>query len=161
MKDAAVVRGHLVSIKNVGTHKSGVLTIHVPEEEVLLAIKAFGWPTMSHPVEVAVARIDSKMQPAGAGIPPAGASEGEEFRSSSPKHGRYVHGVFAMEAGRMGNSKHFAKYVEEEMGGGDPPEAIRRYCGISSRRDLSFDEEAQQKFCTLSDKYAQWLRTKF
>src|SRR5215203_874166 len=56
--DPAVIAAKLVSIKNVGTHKSVVLTIHVPEELALRVIQAFGWPTMTSPVDVAIAALD-------------------------------------------------------------------------------------------------------
>ena len=157
MEGAAVIKGKLTAIRNVGTHKCGVLTIHIPEEEVLDAIAAFGWPTTSHPVEVAVAYINP-VQPAGAGIPPAGAGEGEEFLSSSPKSSKG--GVLSMEAGRMSQSPHFQKYVDEKMGGVDPADAIRRHCGVMSRKSLDSDPIAAEKFLKLNRDYSRWMTEK-
>jgi hypothetical protein len=56
--DPAVIAAKLVGMKNVGAHKSVVLTIHVPEELALRVIQAFGWPTMASPVDVAIAALD-------------------------------------------------------------------------------------------------------
>ena len=57
MNDKAAIVGSLVSAKNVGVHKSVALTIHVPEELALRVFEIFGWPTMSHPISVALARL--------------------------------------------------------------------------------------------------------
>lgn len=57
MTKLAAIEGQLVGIKNVSTHKSACLTIHVPEEYALKVIEAFGWPTMVAPVHVAIARM--------------------------------------------------------------------------------------------------------
>lgn len=54
----AAVMGSLVNLKNVATHKSIALTIHVPAEAAQAVLGAFGWPTMVDPVSVAVARLE-------------------------------------------------------------------------------------------------------
>lgn len=57
MTDRAALQGQLVDIRNVGTHKSVKLTIHVPEELALSVTEMFGWPTAVNPVSVALARL--------------------------------------------------------------------------------------------------------
>lgn len=56
---AAAIAAQLVDMRNVGTHKVLKLTIHVPEEQALEAIAAFGWPTGVSPVPIAIARLNS------------------------------------------------------------------------------------------------------
>jgi len=55
---AAAIAAQLVDMRNVGTHKVMKLTIHVPEEQALAAIAAFGWPTGVNPVPIAIARLN-------------------------------------------------------------------------------------------------------
>ena len=57
MTEAAIIAGSLVDVRNVGTHKSVKLTIHVPEEYATKVVAAFGWPTGGNPVSVAIARM--------------------------------------------------------------------------------------------------------
>lgn len=58
MTEAAIIAGALVDVRNVGTHKSVKLTIHVPEEHATRVVAAFGWPTGVNPVSVAIARLN-------------------------------------------------------------------------------------------------------
>ena len=58
MTEAAIISGSLVDVRNVGTHKSVKLTIHVPEEYATKVVAAFGWPTGVNPVHVAIARLN-------------------------------------------------------------------------------------------------------
>lgn len=58
MTDAAIISGSLVDVRNVGTHKSVKLTIHVPEEYAMKVVEAFGWPTGVNPVPVAIAHMN-------------------------------------------------------------------------------------------------------
>jgi hypothetical protein len=63
MTDRAALQGQLVDIRNVGTHKSVKLTIHVPEELALSVTEMFGWPTAVNPVSVALARLVEQKKP--------------------------------------------------------------------------------------------------
>jgi hypothetical protein len=56
----AAIMGSLVNLKNVSTHKSLALTIHVPAEAAQQVLAAFGWPTMVDPVPVAIARLEGE-----------------------------------------------------------------------------------------------------
>ena len=63
MTEAAIIAGSLVDVRNVGTHKSVKLTIHVPEEHATRVVAAFGWPTGVNPVSVAIARLEQPLPP--------------------------------------------------------------------------------------------------
>lgn len=58
MTDKAIIQASLIGIKNVATHKSVALTIHVPQERAMDVINAFGWPTMIDPIDIIVARLN-------------------------------------------------------------------------------------------------------
>lgn len=146
MASPAAIQGQLVSIKNVSTHKSACLTIHVPEEQALQAIEAFGWPTMVNPVPVALARIDPNAKPERKG------------------------GKLAQRAGILCNEGGFQRFVAErvaKMAGMSQPETIiavediavfiRHYCGVTSRADLDHNEEAARDFLDLEAEYKAWL----
>lgn len=60
MNKPAAISAQLVDMRNVGTHKCLKLTLHVPEEQALDAIAAFGWPTGAAPVPVAIARLNQQ-----------------------------------------------------------------------------------------------------
>lgn len=59
---AAAIAAQLVDMRNVGTHKVLKLTIHIPEEQALAAIAAFGWPTGVDPVPIAIARMKTEKE---------------------------------------------------------------------------------------------------
>lgn len=137
MTKLAAIEGQLVSIKNVSTHKSACLTIHVPEEYALKVIEAFGWPTMVAPVHVAIARLDPTAKPALKG------------------------GKLAQRAGILCNEGAFRKFIQEyyalsashadECGG-----AIRLLCDVKSRADLDHDDAAASKFHDIVTTYEAW-----
>lgn len=146
MTAPAAIQGQLVSIKNVSTHKSACLTIHVPEEQALQAIEAFGWPTMVNPVPVALARIDPNAKPERKG------------------------GRLAQRAGILCNEGGFQRFVAErvaDMAGmaspvinQDPEDVavfVRFHCGVGSRSHLDHDADAARKFLDLEADYKAWL----
>lgn len=147
MSPPAAIQGQLVSIKNVSTHKSACLTIHVPEEQALQAIEAFGWPTMVNPVPVALARIDLNAKPERKG------------------------GKLAQRAGILCFEGGFQKFIAERVAkmagmvapveGNISPEDIavfvRHHCGVKSRAELDHDVEAARKFNALEIEYRAWL----
>lgn len=141
MTEPAVIKGHLVKINNVSTHKCGTLTIHVPEEETLDAIKKFGWPTMSHPVLVAVAMIDPNAQPERKG------------------------GKLAQRAGILCAEGGFQKFLTERINkpycvvanADEAADYVRVKCEVKSRAELDHDVEAARKFNALEMEYKAWL----
>ena len=61
MTDARAISAQLVDIRNVGTHKVVKLTLHAPEEQAMMIMKLFGWPTGVNPIPVALARLDQPL----------------------------------------------------------------------------------------------------
>jgi len=57
MNDKAIMPAEIVNAKNIGVHKSLAVTLHIPEELAMRFFELFGWPTMSNPVPVALARL--------------------------------------------------------------------------------------------------------
>ena len=154
MTKLAAIEGQLVSIKNVSTHKSACLTIHVPEEYALKVIEAFGWPTMVAPVHVAIARID----------PNAKAEPAKERR-------KWDELSIAQQAGIMCNEKGFQTFVGEQiakMPGAHPiqdkidvedaAQYVRQQCGVNSRAHIEGKPDAERIFRDLRIAYDNWLR---
>lgn len=150
MTKLAAIEGQLVSIKNVSTHKSACLTIHVPEEYALKVIEAFGWPTMVAPVHVAIARM----------------GEAEKAAPEPPKERRKWDELsIAQQAGIMCNEKGFQRYISESLNK-RPDEVdtdaaatyVRTLCGVNSRAHIEGNETAERKFRALRISYDNWLR---
>lgn len=57
MDDATAISAQLVDARNIGTHKSLKLTLHIPAEMAEAFIRDFGWPTAAEPIPVALARL--------------------------------------------------------------------------------------------------------
>lgn len=136
----AAIQGQLVSIKNVSTHKSACLTIHVPEEQALQAIEAFGWPTMVNPVPVALARIDPNAKPERKG------------------------GPLARRAGILCSEGAFQKFLTERIGrpyanvtnAEEAADYVRFKCEVNSRAELDHNPEAADRFRALDSEYVAW-----
>lgn len=154
MSKLAAIEGQLVSIKNVSTHKSACLTIHVPEEYALKVIEAFGWPTMVAPVHVAIARINPHAKP-----------EAPAEKAKRPWDELSI----AQQAGILCGEKRFQVFVGEQMaktrGAGfrqdlvsvdDAAWYVRSVCGVNSRAHIERDAEATRKFRDLETNYQVW-----
>lgn len=168
MKPAAIAAS-LVSMKNVGTHKSVVLTVHVPEEEALRVIDAFGWPTMAAPVPVALARlVDGTRAPA-----PEGAESGEGLglpRPVAPASAiandkrSWADLPPAQQAGIRCNEQAFGAFLAERYPDlftapdDTPALVVRRLCEIATRADLNTNPEARTRWHSLDLAYQLWLR---
>jgi hypothetical protein len=148
MKDAAVIEGNLVDAKNIGTHKSFRLVIDIPQEQAMAAIHAFGWPTMTEPVRVAIARLNREVIKGEVGL-------------ERPKGGK-----LAQRAGIVCGEEAFETFIksrwprifEFDPVNSDSAAFVRLYCNVSSRRDLDHNPEAAAKFKKLLDDYEIWLR---
>jgi hypothetical protein len=152
MTKLAAIEGQLVSIKNVSTHKSACLTIHVPEEYALKVIEAFGWPTMVAPVPVAIAKLDLSVAKAATDAP-----------ASKPKKS-WDELSLAQQAGILCDDPRFAKFLEENYTGSwerlkrDAAAFVREYCcDIQSRAELDTNKDAGQYFIALEKLYRAWL----
>lgn len=142
MTKLAAIEGQLVSIKNVSTHKSACLTIHVPEEYALKVIEAFGWPTMVAPVHVAIARLDPNAKPELKG--------GKLCQRAAILCGE---GAFW----KFFDDQPFPRLMRVIDDADEAADCLRSYCGIQSRRELDHNEEAAKKFIELEASYRAWL----
>jgi hypothetical protein len=158
MTKLAAIEGQLVSIKNVSTHKSACLTIHIPEEYALKVIEAFGWPTMVAPVHVAIARM-------GVAEPEPEVKPTPETKSDKAKR-KWDELSIAQQAGIMCNEIGFQKFVAERKGIApqgvitvdDAATYVRQLCGVNSRANIEGKPDAEKKFRNLRIEYDNWLR---
>lgn len=143
MSKPAAIAGSLVDVRNVGTHKSMRLTIHVPEEYALKVIEAFGWPTGAAPISVAIARM---------------VEQGER-REREPKSFRDL--PPSQQAGICCNDPIFRAFLREAAIGaaGDQDiaaETVRNFCGVESRGDIKTGTVAGRRWADLHSKFQSW-----
>ncbi len=159
MKDAAAIAAQLVNMRNVGTHKSLQLTLHIPEEYALKAIEAFGWPTMTNPVPVAVARL---VQPTGKEV---GAETTRALNTAMPALGdvpaRASKNKLAQLAGMLSKTPLFHRYIEaitlsHDITEDSAAEFIRARCQVRSRSQVLPDTPAEDRFLKLYDGFVRW-----
>ena len=159
MTKLAAIEGHLVSIKNVSTHKSACLTIHVPEEYALKVIEAFGWPTMVAPVHVAIARIGIEEKTPEAKPAP-------ETKTDKAKR-KWDELSIAQQAGIMCNEKGFQLFIAQRMNkmdgkphepvnADDAAQYVRQQCGVNSRAHIEDKPEALKIFKDLEASFEAW-----
>lgn len=139
---SAAIAGSLVNMRNVGTHKSVALTIHVPEELAQQVIEAFGWPTAASPVAVALARLQTAK------------SEPEVTKP----HRRMNELPLPQQAALLCDREAFARYLRDVWNRDDPVEFVRAYCGVSSRSLIKPGSPAGAKFFELQGLFDVWMR---
>jgi hypothetical protein len=168
MTEAAIISGSLVDVRNVGTHKSVKLTIHVPEEHATRVVAAFGWPTGVNPVSVAIARLDSSIQQpetlnAAVDRPrpvppiplPAGAAKERRRFSAQP---------YAQQAALRCNDPVFWAFLREmapHAGANthskeEAATAVRIICCVDSRADIQPDTPAETFWLELEEWFSAW-----
>lgn len=178
----AAIAGSLVSMKNVGAHKSVVLTLHVPEEHALKVIEAFGWPTMANPVSVAVARLSETAEQRSNHSAQGGAdsfrvSEGSRPASASPASEKRQR-TLAEKAAWYCKSPSFQdwllgthscyddalKQCDGSYGPGNwsyehaAKHTIYIHCGVTSRGDIIAGSVAGRLFLDLEAQFHDWQR---
>ncbi len=157
MKDAAAIAAQLVNMRNVGTHKSLQLTLHIPEEYALKAIEAFGWPTMTNPVPVAVARL---VQSTGKEVGAETTNRAQPALGDVPA--RAPRNKLAQLAGMLSKTPLFQRYMEKAIPGyvdvseEMAVEYIRGYCGVESRSHILPGTPAEDKFLKLYNNFLFW-----
>lgn len=151
MSAPAVVPGSLVNMRNVGTHKSVALTVHVPEELAQQVIAAFGWPTAASPVAVALARLNpnAKLD----AQPEAGPKERRRFQDLPP----------AQQAALKCKEIAFQRFLHEqhESGAVNEPlavDAVRDICGVASRSELNTAPDAAARWTRLLSEFDTWMQ---
>lgn len=169
MTEAAIISGSLVDVRNVGTHKSVKLTIHVPEELAMKVMEAFGWPTGVSPVAVAVARLEpvsQRVQPRShAGNKPGRSAQptvpAEQVVRADKERRRFDEMAPAQQAGVLCGEQAFRKFLSEEFSRlwlithNDPAAVVREICEVNSRADIKPDNTL---WSALVLKYRLWQR---
>lgn len=136
----AAISGALVNMRNVGTHKSVALTVHVPEERAQEVIDAFGWPTMTAPVSIAIARLEE----------PAAEPRRKEPLSHAVR-----------DAGIVCKEPEFWAFMRRSWGHpvsneDEAADMVRLFCGIASRREITPGSEAQRRWNKIMLDYGRW-----
>ena len=155
MSGPAAIMGQLVDAKNIAVHKTMRLSIDVPVELAQEVIKAFGWPTMSNPVTVAIARLVDEQ------------SAVKETNESQPTPSKTKGGKLCQRASILCNEGSFRTFLvtrDEELKKHfrmlDTIMAIdevREICGVQSRSELDSNPEAAVKFKNLELEYKAWM----
>lgn len=151
MSAPAVVSGFLVNMRNVGTHKSVALTVHVPEELAQQVIAAFGWPTAAAPVEVALARLSPNAKPDVQ--PEGGLRDRRRFHDLPP----------AQQAALKCKETAFQRFLHEQHESGAVTEpmavdAVRDICGVASRSELNDKPAAAARWARLLSEFDTWMQ---
>lgn len=160
MDKPAAIAAQLVDIRSVGAHKSIKLTLHVPQEQALLAIEAFGWPTNVAPVPVAIARLTNDAEQAASrdggadiGLPAPPPALPKPRKPVSPDK------RLAQQAGRCCKDPVFLRFLKEVRAindDGDAPLFVRRFCAVDSRADILPGTEAGEAWDSLYSRFIAW-----
>lgn len=169
MTEAAIISGSLVDVRNVGTHKSIKLTIHIPEEHATRVVAAFGWPTGVNPVSVAIARLNTEPQRA---VPPAPAvasprpvvtvSPAGAEASGSIERRKFAGLPYAQQAALRCNDPIYRAFLREVCAKADARDtvnaavAVRDLCEVESRSDIRAGTDAETKWLELEQWFDTW-----
>ncbi len=158
MSAPAAITASLVDVRNINTEKSVKLTLHVPAELAGAVFAAFGWPTATAPVPVALARLQPVANPDAV---PAQAKERTPF-SDLP---------YAQQAAMRCNEPEFWKYCEENSPGacetyskrGFTPtqvaaELVRSWCRVESRAQIKKGQQSGDNWESLEAAFFAWSR---
>lgn len=170
----AAVMGSLVNLKNVATHKSIALTIHIPAEAAQEVLAAFGWPTMVDPVPVAVARLEesaSVTQP-----PPDDVYEAMLRKRARDEQNAYPAPPAPEEPPEPTRLRHWAEMSPAQQTGvirnendfmdfagvhtaQEARDYIRAWCDVQSCAEIAPGTKAAALWAQLQVRYGNWLRT--
>jgi hypothetical protein len=180
----AAIMGSLVNLKNVSTHKSLALTIHVPAEAAQQVLAAFGWPTMVDPVPVAVARLEevaAQAEPAPKDVlqtlEETGEKANRKLQASIAGQLRHLNAMDKAISEELHSPRHWPDLAPAQQTGivrNEPTfwecvgvndaEAARNYirwwCGVNSCADIHPGTEAAAKWAQLQVRYGNWLSRK-
>jgi hypothetical protein len=163
---SAAIHGSLVGLKQVGAHKSIVLSIHVPEELATRVIDAFGWPTGTNPVEVVVFRPTGSVQGRLAASAVQDYPEPQKAASGQPRAkaglSRFPEPVpLVKHIALTCNDPLFHQFLGTVYGADNSESAaciVRSTCGVASRREIPDNPKARQKWLELEERYLAWCR---
>lgn len=160
MTKPLALRGQLIDVKNVASHKCVRLSIDVPAEQGAEVVKLFGWPTAVDPVPVAIARLH------------VGTKEGGEETNSRSKpeadtdaplaSGRHFDELkLSQQAGIMCGREDFQDWLRLQPASdglnmrdsNEAAEAVRNLCGVASRSEFDHDPIAAKAWRELYDQF--------
>ncbi len=161
---AAAIEAQLIDMRNVGTHKSLKLTIHIPEEQALQAIAAFGWPTGVQPVRIAIARLTEEA----ANVTGPKAPGPPRQQETQPVDGAKTKTAFrdmrpANQAGILCETEAFNRFIAERLKWeglwpeGKAADYVRRHCNVVSRKDIRPRTPSGDRWSKLVDEYRAWM----
>lgn len=172
MTAPAAIAAQLVDMRNVGTHKSLRLTIHIPEEQALQAIAAFGWPTGVAPVPIAIARLNPEKEV----MPTEANSRAIQITDTPPRQepstpgGAKTKTAFrdmrlSNQAGILCNEGAFHRFLAEKlkypqhaaMTDKAAADYVRRHCNVASRKDIRPRTPSGDRWQKLFDEYQVWM----
>ena len=166
MNAPAAIAAQLVDIRNIGTHKVLKLTIHVPEEQALATIAAFGWPTGVAPVPIAIARINESEVVHVAGPKVHTGTETSPRQEPTPDGAKTKFRDMRLpnQAGILCDTRSFQKFLEERAGlanttlvWGGAAGYVREYCGVKSRSEIRPRTPSGDRWTKLVDEYRTWM----
>ena len=144
MNAPAAITASLVDVRNLNTEKSVKLTLHVPAELAEAVFAAFGWPTATNPVPVALARLVSPAEPI---AKPETTTERRPF-SEIP---------YAQQAAMRCNEPGFQTFVRADSAEG-AANRVRAACEVASRSDIIKDTPAGARWEAIEAEFYAWLR---
>lgn len=164
----AAIMGSLVNLKNVASHKSLALTVHVPAEAAQQVLAAFGWPTMVDPVPVAVARLEEAAAQAGTSEEPKHrlarfiadrAKQPEATQEEPPlEPRRWPDLTPAQQTGVIRNEPEFWEFTGVGAHGAEAArDYIRQFCHVDSCADIVPGTDAAARWAQLQVRYGNWL----
>jgi hypothetical protein len=170
MSEAAVFKGGIVAMKNVGYDASIHLTVALPQELGAAVIAAFGWPTTRSPIPVAIARLeDAAAQPKGQKedeLPDVNDGEDYANRGRLPGQRRFNDLSPAEQAGIICKEEEFREFLRTTVPykavasfskGWQPEDLVRDACGVTSRTYIREDNEAGRQWRIILERYRRWL----
>lgn len=167
-----IIKGSLVDVKNINTHKCVRLSIDVSAELGAEIVHAFGWPTMVEPVSVAVARLvpEAEAPPSLAAQIAADMKAGtahfvspspEEHAAKEKRRITQLHG--GSQAALTCKREAFWKFLEEQRdivcrSEEEAAEYVREFCDIKSRSEIETNPTARNRWHLLYSAFDAWMK---
>lgn len=145
--------------KLIRTRKVVQIVLEIPVEQLDAAYSVLGgMPNTAAETWVAVARLNESATEASPAAAPTVAPRGAADNGAAPRTPRPFNLLpLSQQAALLSNDPVFAAFAREQLGtNNDPADVIREHCGVTSRGDLRFDNDAGRKFIALRQKYLAW-----
>ena len=154
MTAPAAIMGDYCDLKFIKSRAVAQVIVEIPIEQSAAFVAAFGTPSQSTGVPVAIARIDPKA----ASDPPKPAAKPSERERKKWSQLRP-----AQQAAMRCNEAAFQKFITGKVANGGNvgytvEDAVRIACGVSSRADILDGSFAARKWADLDREYQAWLR---